>query len=101
MAFEKPMSENQKENGNKFADLYNYVLSNLGKIELKFEEVDEYTYFDYLKNYPRKYEHNFFMDWVDSYDFNDFKENDEIWKYRIARRCCQCGFAYYLPKMEE
>ena len=101
MAFEKPMSENQKENGNKLADLYDYVLEHLGKKEFNFEEVDELTYREYLKNYPRKYKNDFFMDWLDSYDFYQFKNNDDRWKYCIARRCCQYGDAYYLPKMEE
>lgn len=86
----------------KFDTLYKWVLKNLGKREFNFKQVEESDFTEYLKNYPRTYETNSFMGWIDYYDFFNFKDGDSHWDYHIARRYVDYGAnEYYLPIIEK
>lgn len=83
----------------KYNNLYDYVLSNLGTDKINFEtQVSEEEFRTYLHNYPREYESNNFMGWCDFYDFTDKKDEEEHWNYCIARHYYDYGADdYYLP----
>ena len=46
----------------------------------------------FIINYPRKLEKNFFMDWLDYYDFpsRDYEPKDleDLYSYKVARYYC-------------
>ena len=83
----------------KYQNLYDYVLANLGTNNIKFEtQVSKEEFKTYLYNYPRKYESNNFMGWCDFYDFADKKDGEAHWNYCIARHYYDYGADdYYLP----
>lgn len=94
-----PNSKTPPQKTDKYNNLYNYVLSNLGTDKIKFEtQVSEEEFRTYLYNYPRKYESNNFMGWCDFYDFADKKNEEAHWNYCIARHYYDYGADdYYLP----
>lgn len=51
------------------------------------EEFESYT-----KNYPKKLKSNYFMDWLDYYDFPsenyEPKDLDDLYSYKVARHYC-------------
>ena len=60
----------------------------------------------FITNYPRKLEKNFFMDWLDYYDFpsSDYEPKDleDLYSYKVARYYCSpCGTLEFYIKDEE
>lgn len=53
------------------------------------KEVSKEEFETFIKNYPRKLDCNFFMDWLEYYDFPcaDFKPKnlEELYSYKVAR----------------
>lgn len=94
-----PNQKTPPQKTDKYNNLYDYVLSNLGTAKIKFEtQVSEEEFRTYLYNYPRKYESNSFMGWCDFYDFADKKDEEAHWNYCIARHYYDYGADdYYLP----
>lgn len=65
------------------------------KMELKnMKQVSREEFEAFIKNYPRKLEKNFFMDWLDYYDFpsSDYEPKDleDLYLHKVAR----CHFDY-------
>lgn len=55
---------------------------------MNFKEVTKNEFLEFVGNYPRKLESNFFMDWRDFYDFPDgYKTSglDDLYLYIVAR----------------
>jgi len=60
----------------------------------KFKKVTKEEFEKFIENYPRPLERNFFMDWLDFYDFpNDIqpKSLEELYSYKVAR-IFRCGY---------
>lgn len=66
----------------------------------KFKEVTKEEFETFIKNYPRKLESNFFMDWVEYYDFPSEnykpKDLDDLDTYKVARHGGMYGDLYYV-----
>ena len=72
----------------------------------QFKKVDKETYKKFLKDYGvDKWEQNFFMDWLDTYDFSlasgkyEKGTAERLDECIIARKYCDCGeVEYYIKK---
>lgn len=72
----------------------------------QFKRVDKETYTKFLKDYGvDKWEQNFFMDWLDTYDFSlasgkyEKGTDERLDECIIARKYCGCGgIEYYIKK---
>ena len=68
--------------------------------EREFKKVTKEEFETFIKNYPRKLESNFFMDWVDYYDFPsenyEPKDWDDLDSYKVARHGGMYGDEYYV-----
>lgn len=73
----------------------------------QFKKVDEGTYKKFLKDYGvDKWEQNFFMDWLDTYDFSlasgkyEKGTAERLDECIIAREYCGVGgIEYYIKKL--
>lgn len=68
-------------------------------------QVTEKEFIDFIKNYPRKLEVNFFMDWFDYYDFPENFEStcyEDTLNCMVARKCIDYdgGYHYYIVERE-
>ena len=68
-------------------------------MEREFKKVTKEEFESYIKNYPRKLEANFFMDWLDYYDFPsenyEPKDFDDLDSYNVARHYSGMGGEEY------
>ena len=65
------------------------------------KQVSKEEFESFIKNYPRKLEINFFMDWWEYYDFpsEDYKPKnlDDLYSHKVARYCDTYGQeSYYI-----
>lgn len=63
-----------------------------GDEEDSLREVTREEFESFIKNYPRKLKSNWFMDWLEYYDFpsKDYKPEDldDLYSYQVARHYC-------------
>ena len=68
----------------------------------EMEKVTKEEFERFIKDYPKPLETNFFMDWLDYYDFpKDFKSNslEETYSHKVARHYFGYGYEeYYILK---
>lgn len=65
------------------------------------KQVSREEFETFIKNYPRKLTTNFFMDWLDYYDFPSDnyhpKDLDDLYSHKVARYHNQYGQeSYYI-----
>lgn len=71
------------------------------------KRVSEKEFISFIENYPRKLKSNYFMDWLDYYDFpsSNYEPKDlvDLYSYKVAR-CYYNPYGakeFYIENIEE
>lgn len=73
-------------------------------MEREYKEVTKEEFETFIKNYPRKLKSDFFMGWLDYYDFPsenyEPKDLDDLFSHKVARNYCGMGGDEYYVMIE-